>query len=163
MERGDKIFTIALVIVLGFALQGIFAWADSKDTPYRAVVEFSKAYFTLDGSMADRLCEEQQFVDDVDVVEQYIHQAAESVKQRGFGKNFAKSKLSHIETHTEFKGDDQAVVTFEAVRRVAINPVYANVATVFDLNATYPVEAEINVIKENGKWKVCQNLDSVFD
>jgi len=163
MAQNNKFLTMALVIVIGAVLQGILAWADCKETPYRAVVEFSKAYFKLDDSMADRLCAESKMVDDVDVVEQYIEQAVEDAESRGFGKNFAKSKLYNIETHTTFKGDDQALVRITGKRRTAINPVYPIISKLFDLGKTYKVEAEINVIKEEGKWKVCDNLLSIFN
>ena len=61
--------------------------------------------------MVDRLCEEQQLVDEVDVVDQYIYEAVKDIKERGFGENFAKSKLYAFETHTTYQGADKAVVT----------------------------------------------------
>lgn len=163
MEQGNKILTIVVVIMAGIALQALFAWADCKETPYRAAVEFSKAYFKLDNSMADRLCEEQQLVDEVDVVEQYIDKAILDVKERGFGENFAKSKLYSVETHTTYQGYDKAVVTMHGKRRVAINPVYPIISKIFSLGETYTVEAEINLIKEDGKWKVCDDIRTLFN
>ena len=41
---------IILVIVIGFVVQLIFSVADAIDSPNKAVVEFSKAYFDLDKS-----------------------------------------------------------------------------------------------------------------
>ena len=49
---------IILVLIVGFLVQLLFALADVKDTPNKAVVEFSKAYFQLDRSMAERICKE---------------------------------------------------------------------------------------------------------
>jgi hypothetical protein len=39
---------IILVLIVGFLVQLLFSLADVKDTPNKAVVEFSKAYFQLD-------------------------------------------------------------------------------------------------------------------
>ena len=86
MGQNNKFLTLALVVVIGVALQGLLVWADCRNTPYRAAVDFSKAYFKLDSSMADLLCEESRVVDDVDVVEQYIDQTIADVKMRGFGE-----------------------------------------------------------------------------
>ncbi|MBW2193493.1 MAG: hypothetical protein JRF27_06870 [Deltaproteobacteria bacterium] len=162
MDQGNKILIIAMVILGGIALQAAFAMMDNKETPHRAVVEFSKAYFKLDAAMADRLCEEQQFVDDVDVVDQYIYEAVKDIKERGFGKNFAKNKLYTVETHTTFQGADKALVSLHGKRRIAVNPVYPIISKLFSLGETYTVDAEMNVVKEDGKWKVCDRLSSIF-
>jgi len=162
MGQNNKFLTLALVVVIGAVLQGLLVWADCKDTPHRVAVDFSKAYFKLDSSMADLLCEESRIVDDVDVVEQYIDQAVADVKMRGFGESFAKNKLYGVETHTTLKGKDNALVKLTGKRRVAINPVYPIISTIFSLGETYHVEAEINTIREEGKWKVCDDLLSLY-
>ena len=36
---------IILVLIVGFLVQVLFSLADQRDTPNKAVVEFSKAYF----------------------------------------------------------------------------------------------------------------------
>jgi hypothetical protein len=163
MNQGNKILTIVVVIMAGIALQALLVWADCKETPHRAAVEFSKAYFKLDKSMANRLCGEQQTVDDVDVVEQYIDQAVKDIKERGFGEDFAKSKLYAVETHTTFQGDDKALVSLHGKRRIAVNPVYPIISKIFSLGETYEVEAQINLVKEAGKWKVCDNISTLFE
>jgi hypothetical protein len=96
-------------------------------------------------------------------VEQYIDQAVADVKARGFGENFAKSKLYGVETHTTYNGSDNAVVKLIGKRRVAVNPVYPIISKIFSLGETYPVEAEINTIREEGKWKVCGDLLSLYN
>ena len=162
MGQNNKFLTLALVVVIGAVLQGLLVLADCKDIPHRVAVDFSKAYFKLDSSMTDLLCEESRMVDDVDVVEQYIDQAVADVKMRGFGENFAKNQLYGIHTHTTFKGKDNALVKLTGKRRVAINPVYPIISKIFSLGETYHVEAEINTIREEGKWKVCDDLLSLY-
>lgn len=163
MDQGNKILTIVVVIMAAIVLQALFVWADGKDTPHRAAVEFSKAYFKLDNSMVDRLCTEQQTVDDVDAVEQYIDHAINGIKARGFAESFAKSKLYAVETHTTYQGDDKAMVSLHGKRRTAVNPVYPIISKLFNLGETHEVEAQFNLVKEDGKWKVCDNISTLFE
>ena len=152
---------IILVLIVGFLVQVLFSLADLKDSPNKAVVEFSKAYFQLDPSMADRICKEQLTKDDVDVVDQYLYLASKEAKERGFGINFMKNKLYHIETAILSKNDSTAKVRITGKTRVAINPVYPIVAKLFDIGATHEVEETFDVIKEDSRWKVCGNLFSL--
>jgi hypothetical protein len=146
---------------VGFLVQVLFSLADQKDTPNKAVVEFSKAYFQLDRSMADRICKKQLTADDVDIVDQYLYLASKEANERGFDINFLKNKLYHIETQTLSKNDTTAKIRITGKTRVAINPVYPVVAKLFNIGATQEVEETFNVIKEDSKWKVCGNLFSL--
>lgn len=152
---------IILVLIVGFLVQVLFSVADQKDTPNKAVVEFSKAYFQLDRSMADRICKKQLTADDVDIVDQYLYLASKEANERGFDINFLKNKLYHIETETLSKNDTTAKIRITGKTRVAINPVYPVVAKLFNIGATQEVEETFNVIKEDSKWKVCGNLFSL--
>ena len=42
MDQGNKILTIVVVIMAGIVLQALLVWADGKETPHRAAMEFSK-------------------------------------------------------------------------------------------------------------------------
>lgn len=152
---------IILVLIVGFLVQVLFSLADQKDTPNKAVVEFSKAYFQLDRSMADRICKKQLTTNDVDIVDQYLYLASKEANERGFDINFLKNKLYHIETQTLSKNDTTAKIRITGKTRVAINPVYPVVAKLFNIGATQEVEETFNVIKEDSKWKVCGNLFSL--
>ena len=161
MVRLSKTAGIILVLVLGFLVQSIFSFADHIDSPSKAVVQFSKAYFKLDKSMAKRICKKRLASENVDVIDQYIHLAAKEAKERGFGINFMKNKLYDIETETISQKDNEAQVWITGKIRVSINPGYTIVAKLFNIGATHEVDEIINVIKEDGKWKVCGNLFSL--
>ena len=161
MVRLSKSAGIILVLVLGFLVQSLFSFADHIDSPSKAVVQFSKAYFKLDKSMAKRICKKRLASDDVDVVDQYIFLAAKKAKERGFAVSFMKNKLYDIETETISKKDNEAQIRITGKIRVSINPVYAIVAKLFNIGATHEVDEIINVINEDGKWKVCGNLFSL--
>lgn len=161
MTQLSKSGGIILVLIVGFLVQALFSILDMGDTPNKAVVEFSKAYFQLDKSMAERICKKRLASEDVDVIDQYLHLKAKEAKERGFGINFMKNKLYHIQTETKTKGDTEAQIRITGRIRVAINPVYPIIAKLFNLSATHEVDENINVIKEDGKWKVCGNLFSL--
>ncbi len=161
MFQLSKSAGIIIVLIIGFFIQILFAFADTRDTPSSAVVEFSKAYFQLDKSMAKKVCNENLVSDEIDVIDQYIYLAEKDAGVRGFDKNLVKYKLYNIETKIISKHDNEAQVRITGKRRVAINPVYPIVSKIFDLGETYEVDKVINVIKEDGKWKVCGDLFSL--
>ena len=149
---------IILILICGFFLQVLLSYADTRDTPNKAVVEFSKAYFKLDKSMAERICKERLASEDIDVVDQYIYLAGKEAKERGFDISFMKNELYHIETEIISQNDTDAQIRITGQRRVAINPVYPIVTKIFNIGGTYNVDETINVKKEDGKWKVCGDL-----
>ena len=161
MAKHDNSITIILIVLFGVLVQILFYIADSEDTPHKAVVEFSKAYFQLDPSMSDRLSSELITAEGVDVVDRYIVNVAKEAKDQGFGINFMKSKLYHITTHTVNKGDSQAQIRITGIRRTAINPLYAVVAQIFNIGETCSVDETINVVLEDDKWKVCGKVFSL--
>jgi hypothetical protein len=72
-----------------------------------------------------------------------------------------KNKLYHIETRTLSKSDNEAQIRITGKRKISINPVYVIVAKLFNLSETYEVDATVDVVREDGKWKVCGNLFSL--
>lgn len=158
MAQLNKITGIILVLIVGFLVQMLCVFAGTKDTPTKAVVEFSKAYFQLDKSMADRICDERLASEEIDIVGQHVHNASQEAKQRGFDITFMQRKFYDIEIATIHKTNDNAQIRITGKTKVAINPVYPIVAKLFDLGEIQEVDETINVIKERGKWKVCGKL-----
>jgi hypothetical protein len=136
-------------------LQVAFAFVDAADTPSRAAVDFSKAYFRLDPAMANRICEERLMGDDVDVVGQHLHQMRLQAEARGFDLPMLKKGLYHIKTQVLAQSEEEAQVRISATTRTRINPVYAWVASIFQLGDTDHVEAVLQLVKEDGRWKAC--------
>lgn len=156
-EKKSVVIPILLAVAVGLIVQASLLGVDRKDSPNKAVIEFAKAYFKLDPSMAKRLCNEMKSVDDIDVIDQYIYQVTEEGRKRGLGKNYMKTKLYHIDTHTISKEADSAQIRLTGKKRKSINPVYSIVAQIFMIGDSHEVDATFNVIKEDGKWKVCEN------
>lgn len=161
MVRLNRSVGIILVLIIGFVVQIIFSMADAKDSPNKAVVEFSKSYFMLDKSMTKRICKKLLASDDTNVVDEYLYSAAKTARERGFDINFLKHKLYHIQTETISKNDTEAAIRITGKIRVAINSVYPVIAKIFNIGSTHEVNEIIHVIKEDGKWKVCGKLFSL--
>ena len=147
---------VAIIVIVGFILQVAFVYADKLDSPHKAVVEFSKAYFWLDKEiMNERLCNAQKTI-----IDEYIQQATNEAGQRGFELKYMKDSIYHIKTQTLSRDDSNAVVKLTCYKKKTINPLFMPFAKIFRLNKTYHVDETINVIKEDGTWKVC---GKVFD
>jgi len=157
----NKYLPIAVAIIIGIFLQGILVLADCKGTPQKAAVEFVKAYYRLDPSMSALLCKKYTAKDDAGVVKNYIRKASKEAGDRGLNINYMKNILYGIETHTHRIDDVTAEVRLIAKRRRSINPVYALIAKFFLIGDTHKVDQLIQVVKEDGKWKVCSSLFSV--
>ena len=154
MDQGSKFMTIISVVIIGIILQIFLGLADSKDTPTRTVTEFAKAYYNLDPSMGDYLC--NAFGDaDVNLVQTFINSRADQARTLGFIPNYMRMWLYAAHTRIVSLSDDEAVVHFTAKGRRNITPIFTIVGRLFQLGETHEIDATINVIKENGKWKVC--------
>lgn len=148
-QRNSTASMFTLVILLGIVFQVAFIRADRQDSPGRAVTEFSKAYFGLDKSMADRICSKQ--LAEGYIVENYIERKAAEAQERGFRLSYAKNKLYHIRTHTLSTDEfTQAKVRLTAERKPFIRSLFTG--------ESYEVDQVFDVVNENGKWKVCGNI-----
>ena len=157
MSDYTRYIALAGVIALGLILQVMLVGLYAVPAPYKTAVAFTKAYYKLDPSMEKYMCEDSRFEDDINVTAQFIYEKSRSANARGFDKKYLKSQLYNIETHTTYASDTEATVTISAVRRTAINPVFAWVAKLFFIGGNYPVEGTLEVVKEDGRWKVCAN------
>jgi hypothetical protein len=155
MEQDNKIRNLMMVILFGIFLQAIFMFGELKETPNKTVVQFTKAYFTLDKSMAGYLCKTLAPSDDGNIVEKYIQKVENEAAERGLSPDFMKSRLFNIETETISRTDKEITLKISADRIVAINPLYALVSKLFHLSKIHKVDDTITVIKEDGKWKIC--------
>ena len=153
MEKNNST-ALALTILLGLLVQVLFSFADSCDTPGKTVVAFSKAYFKLDPAYADYLCSDISGNEDF-VADSYVYGKSSEAAQRGFNAAYMKSALFDIRTQTIDQSENSAVIRIQAKRRSAINPVYFVIGKLFHLGKTHPVDETVELVRENGKWRVC--------
>ncbi len=155
MGRKSIFPKIAVIIVAAFILQIILVTADHHESPGKAAVDFSKAYFKLNKGMEKHLCSELAEDGESEVVYDYLNRVADQAKSQGFDVSWMKMALLHIETETQMVDDNVAEVRINCNRRRAVNPVFALVAKIFSLGETHQVEETLTLVKENGTWKVC--------
>ncbi len=155
MERGKMFLTIAAVVVLGIIIQVILIGADTMSTPSKTVINFTRAYFHLDRSMSKYMCSEFATEEDVDAATEYINRMADEAKILGFSLSYMKSKLYSVHADIIAKSESEAQVRITAVRKRNINPIYTIVGKLFFIGETYEVDETLNVIKEDGQWKIC--------
>ena len=153
MSQDSKIALIT-VVVLGFLLQIILAAADTRETPYGAAIAFSKAYFSLCPDLAQTMANNGIDADEVDVADAYLYSKSVEAADRGYHISRLSKMFYNIHTKTVAQDASTATVHISGTTRIAINPLYGFVAKLFFLTSPTDVEETINLVKEDGKWKV---------
>ena len=155
MSQYKQYAPVAVALLIGVILQALLLFMDRKETPSKAVIAFSKAYFMLNPCMTDWLCKEQKTVGDVNVVDYYLKRVSAEARERGFGLSYMKEKLYHIQTYTVQKNGKTAEVRITGERRFAMNPLYAIMGQLFGFTQAHEVDDTLTLIKEGKRWKVC--------
>ena len=152
MVKDNRIIGVVLVVFFGIILQLLLGMADTRSTPGKTAVEFTKAYFSLDASMSEYLCKELM---EEDVVDKHINQVAQDAQVLGFKLNYMRSMLYHIKTDIISEDESEAKIRITCERKRMINPVFTIIGKLFFIGETYEVDETLNIIKEDGKWKIC--------
>jgi len=155
MDSGNKLMVVASVVIVAFVLQVVLIFADRHDSPGKAAVEFSKAYFKQNECMTYRLCSDVLAVDEADVVGDYINRVADEARANGFKPRWMRMSLAHTEVEVEMLDENTAQVHLTASSLRSVNPVFGIVSKVFQLGEYYEVDETLTVVKEDDGWKVC--------
>jgi hypothetical protein len=153
MVKDNRITGLVLVIFFGIILQLLLGMVDTRSTPGRTAIEFTKAYFHLDVSMSEYVCNE--LMEEENVVEKYINQVAQEAQNLGFGLNYMRSILYNLKTEMISQDESQVKIRVTCERKRMINPVFTIIGKLFFIGETYEVDETLNIIKEDGKWKIC--------
>lgn len=153
-NKGSIITGAILIIVITFILQVMFVYADRSDSPNKAATEFTKAFFGLDSSMADRLCQESLIVDGVNVVDKYIDRVTTKAKAEGFRPFYVKDFLYHVQTNTISKDENKAKIKLTCEIKHPLR-------TFFTKESSRKVDKTFDLIMEDGKWKVSGDVFSL--
>ncbi len=157
MEKRASIAPFVLVLVLAVGLQVALVAADTLETPVKVAKSFAKAYYLLDPEMKDLLCSDIAANDDRDIIDDYIYSKVTEARNRGLALGYLRQMLYDIHLEIVEESENEATVHLTATSRVCINPVFATVARIFFIGHEYPVEATLQLVKEEGKWRVCGN------
>ena len=155
MDSGGKFLSITAVIVVAVMLQVFLVVTENQESPAKAAVDFAKAYYKQDVSMADRLCQELLDDEEYDIVTGHINRVADEAASMGFTSNWKRMALGFVKTKTHMVDENTAEVTIKASMRRNINPLFYIVSRIFFLGETYHMEETLNLVKEDNRWKVC--------
>jgi hypothetical protein len=140
---------IALFVVLQAALIGL----DCQQGPATVAKAFAKDYYYLDADMQKWLCSSEG--DSSEAVQAFLNSKTDEAAQRGFDVSYLRHMFTHIHVKTVELSNDSASVHLTGTTRVAINPAFMVVGKLFQLGDDYPVDTTIDLVKENGRWRVC--------
>ena len=157
MRSGKNVMIIGSVIVVFVILQAILILTSGKvNNPAEVAIEFTKAYFMLDGtSMSENLCSEISEDAGADIVGGYLFHTAEQARAMGFSPGYMKNQLSGVHTETHMMDETNAKVRITGKRLRSINPVFALVGRLFFLIETHKFDETLTLVKEDGDWRVC--------
>jgi hypothetical protein len=155
MANRSNISAWILLVVLAVCLQVVFVFADCKQSATQTAVDFSKAYFLLDKDLGTYLCSDLIGEEDESVACAYLRSTTADAGDRGFGPGMAKKMITHLKTETLAQDDGSATIHIHGESRTCIHPVFTYVAKLFHLGQKYTFEETLELIKEDGQWKVC--------
>ncbi len=148
MAKTNMIISFALVILLAVFFQVLFVFADTRETPERAAREFAEAYVNYNReALVNRLCETNLIVDGANVVDAYLHRQAQRAKSLGYSLFWMKDCLYHLEMEILSSGNSQARIHLTAERKSPLRRFFGG--------KTQHVDETLDLVREEGKWKVC--------
>lgn len=155
MASESKSATFTITLLLFIVLQLIFVSAESQDSAQKTALAFSRAYFMLDPGVNHLLCSRLQKTAGLNPVDRYMRQKAEDARQMGFHVDYMRSYLMDAETKTLHQDAKSARVEVRALKKRYLNPVFNWVAELFHLGSTSSAEQILDLVKENGHWRIC--------
>ena len=156
MLTAKNFLIVGFVVVVFVILQGILISVGKVDNPVEAAVDFTKAYYMLDGaSMSQLLCSEIVEDEETDIVDAYLNSVAVQARSMGFPPSYMRNQLSHISAEIQMTDEDKATVKITGERLRSINPVFAFVGKLFFLIESHKVDETLILVKEDDEWKVC--------
>ena len=155
MAKGSNNAMWLVVLILTVCLQVAFVFADCKQTATGTAIDFSKAYFLLDSDMEDYLCSDLFGDGDESAAADYLLSMTDEARDRGFGNGMVRQTIYHVKADTLSQDAETATIHLKGLRRTCIHPVFAYVAKLFQLGQVREFEETLELMKEDGQWKVC--------
>ncbi|MBI5063332.1 MAG: hypothetical protein HZB87_07705 [Desulfatitalea sp.] len=155
MGQTSRIAPFIVLVVVFIVLQPVLVVLDCRQTPASVAKQFVQDYYYLDADMEKWLCEsvvETQWVDG------YLQSKTDEAAQRGLSAKNLRRKFTHMHVETVAAQDDSAVVQIKGTLRTAIYPAFMLVGKMFGIGQNYDVDTTVHLTKENGRWRVCNQL-----
>ena len=153
MDRFRNVIPLALVVLLGVLVQVGLVAVDSKETPTRAAVAFTEAFYKLSPAVTNFMCSDLR--EEMGLVEDRFYQAAAEARTKGFSEAYPRMQLFHLQTVVLAEDETSAQVRLSASMKRAIHPAFAYFLRLWNMGATYHLDEVVDMVKEDGQWKVC--------
>jgi hypothetical protein len=153
MGRQNRLTPFIILIVIFLLLQPALILLDRRQTPETAARAFVKDYFYLDPAMENWLCSTQ--MSPAEAVDNYLYAKRVEATQRGFDTTYLRQMFTDLHLATLSQDEQSATVHVTGTTRTAINPVYMTIGRWFGLGQNHPVDLTLELVKENGQWRVC--------
>lgn len=153
MDPLNRIAPFAVLIAVFVVLQAALIGLDCQQGPATVAKAFAKDYYYLDEDMQKWLCSSEG--DSGEAVQAFLNSKRDEAAQRGFDVSYLRHMFTHIHVKTIEQSEDSASVHLNGTTRVAINPAFMIVGKLFRIGENYHVDETIDLIKENGRWRVC--------
>ena len=153
MGSQNRIIPVVVLVIIFVVLQLAFLATDCRQTPLKVAEHFTRDYFYLDADMQKYLC--QDLAADGEAVDNYLHQKYEEAAQRGLPTRYLRHMFTKLHFKTVHRDDTTVEMHVQGTTRVAINPVFMVIGKFFFIGEDYPVEASLNLVKEESGWRVC--------
>lgn len=155
MDQGNRIAPFAIVLALALVLQLALIAADCQQTPVRVAKQFARDYFYLDPAMQNDLC--KKLAANGEAVNDFLYQKRIEAQNNGHSIKYLRKMFTEMEVEVENQTDTSANIHITGVTRTAINPAFMVVGKLFGLGQNFPVKLTLDLVKEDGNWRVCGN------
>lgn len=145
---------IAIVIGIAIILQLALIGIDCQQTPGSVARNFAEAYYALNPDMQDYLC---AGLVEKGVVDKYLFKKQQQASSRGYSTNYMRHAFTKLHVNVMDAGDTAMTLHVHGTTRRCINRPFMIVGKLFGLAREFPVDEHIDVVKENGRWRVCGN------
>jgi hypothetical protein len=163
MGSGNKFLPWVALIVLFVGFQAVFILADCRRTAPQTAEEFIKAYYALDPSMSHMVCNDLKEDETEDPVVRFIENVSNEAETLGHNLNYMRSQLLSLHAKTVSESEDSAVIHVTGTRKRCVHPVFTFVARLFFLGDTFPVDKTLTLVREDGRWRVCNDVFNPVD
>lgn len=153
MSNKINLTPIALIVGIAIIMQLVLIGAESVETPTKVAKKFTEAYFYLDSDMQNYLCAE--LAKDGEAVDNYLYQKEMEAAQRGVSTNYLRHQFMNLHISIDEVKDDKMTFHVTGKTRVCINRPFMLIGNLFKIGDNYPVDAKLEIIKEDGQWRIC--------
>lgn len=149
LDLAPLFIVFGIAVVLQLAMIGI----DCRQTPVDVAKAFASDYYYLDADMQDHLC--ANLANDGEMVENYLHQKEQEAFQRGLSTSYLRHKFLKMHASVVESSENAMTVHLTGTTRVCINPAFMMVGKLFGIGKDHPVDATLELVKEDDQWRVC--------